>query len=146
MKLRFRKNSLRLRVNQREVETLAAGSMLEERVHFPGGASLAYSLERVSGFEPNARFEAGTIRVSVPSGEVARWADGDEIGLYFELEATNGKLKIAIEKDLVCIDRPEEERDPDAFPRMQEPSRCEPEKDTACGASDGSYRGGSLSP
>ncbi len=123
MKLRFRKNSLRLRINQREVETLATGAALEERVHFPGGASLAYILEAASGSVPSARFEGGTIRVSAPSKDVAQWAASDEIGLYFEFDENKGSLKVAIEKDLVCIDGPEEERDPEAFPRM-EPSHC----------------------
>ncbi len=123
MKLRFRKNSLRLRVNQHEVETLATGSGLEEQIHFPGGSSLTYILETGRGSVPSARFEGGTIHISAPSKEVSKWAAGDEIGLYFELNASRDILKIAIEKDLACIDGPEEERDPAAFPRM-EPSRC----------------------
>jgi len=119
MKLRFRKNSLRLRINQRELETLAKGSALEEHVHFPGGATLTYILESAPGSAPGARLEGGTIRISAPSQEVAQWAGSDEIGLYFELSANSGNLKVAIEKDLVCIDGPEEERDPEAFPRME---------------------------
>jgi hypothetical protein len=45
------------------------------------------------------------------------WARGDEIGFYFVVEPG---LKVAIEKDLECVDGPEEEKDPDAFPRKHE--------------------------
>jgi hypothetical protein len=123
MKLRFRKNSLRLRVNQSEVGALATGASLKEEVHFPGGTSLTYVLQTVSESSPRADFQSGIIRVSAPSNEVAEWASTDVIGLYFELHASGEPLKIAIEKDLVCIDGPPEERDPDAFPRA-EPSLC----------------------
>ena len=123
MKLRFRNNSLRLRVNQQEVETLAAGTDLQEQVQFPGGAALTYVLGLCSGSSPCAALENTTIRVSLPAHEVRTWAANEEIGLYFDVPVASGKLKVAIEKDLVCIDGPEEERDPDAFPRAS-PSHC----------------------
>ena len=123
MKLRFRKNSLRLRVNQLEMETLAAGSGLREQVHFPGGASLAYVLDLASGPTASARLENNTIHVSLPAQDVRQWAANEDIGLYLEFPAKEEPLRVAIEKDLVCIDGPEEERDPAAFPRMA-PSNC----------------------
>jgi hypothetical protein len=123
MKLRFRKNSLRLRINQQEVETLAAGSGLREQVSFPGGATLAYLLDLAAGSAPSASLEDSTIHVSLPTREVRQWAASEEIGLYFEFPAGNDNLKVAIEKDLACIDGPEEERDPDAFPRAS-PAHC----------------------
>ena len=109
MKLRFRNNSLRLRLNQREVEQLAAGSELEERVTFGGGATLTYIL--AVDTNPAATFDGRAIRVTAPLSE---WARGSEIGLYFEVEPG---LKVAIERDLECVDGPEDERDPHAFPR-----------------------------
>jgi hypothetical protein len=117
MKLRFRENSLRLRVNRREVEALASGAVLTEHVHFPGEASISYVLEPSTQPVPGASFEQGTIRVSAPRGLVRQWAADDSIGIYFELPANGAELKIAIEKDLDCIDASGEERDPDAFSR-----------------------------
>lgn len=117
MKLRFRKNSLRLRVNQREVESLAAGEALEEQVYFPGDACISYVLETVLTGPPRASFRQGVIRVSAPRKEIQNWAQGDAIGLYFDLPANGAALKVAVEKDLECVDGPPEERDPDAFPR-----------------------------
>lgn len=117
MKLRFRQNSLRLRVNRREVEGLAAGHALREQVHFPGNTELAYVLDSVASKAPEVEFRSGVIRVALPLEDLNSWASTQEIGLYFELPANGSMLKIAIEKDLECIDGPAEERDPDAFPR-----------------------------
>ena len=118
MKLRFRSNSLRLRVNQVEVQGLAAGQVLEERIEFPGNTAIRYVLEPLADARAQASFESGVVRVSAPRAEVEKWAATDSIGMYFELPANGAKLRIAIEKDLECIDGPVEERDPDAFPRM----------------------------
>jgi len=109
MKLRFRQNSLRLRVNQREVEMLAAGKTLQERVAFAVGNTLDYLL--AADAKSSAEFDGRAIRVFAP---LAEWAKGGDIGFYFEVESG---LKVAIEKDLECVDGPEHERDPHAFPR-----------------------------
>ena len=117
MKLRFRGNTVRLRVNRREADTLASGAPLEESVAFPGDTRLMYALETRNEEAPGASFERNVIRISAPLAKVENWARGDEIGLYFDLAANGATLKIAIEKDLECVDGPIEERDPEAFPR-----------------------------
>jgi hypothetical protein len=117
MKLRFHENSLRLRVNQREVHELAAGIALEKDVSFPGNVRIRYILEPYEQQTAAASFEGGVIRVSAPGNDVKEWAGSEAIGMYFELPANGSVLKVAIEKDLECVDGPPEERDPDAFPR-----------------------------
>jgi hypothetical protein len=117
VKLRFRKNSLRLRVNRREAADLASGSPLEERVYFPGDTCIRYVLEASAQSSPRASFADATIRVSAPQHLVRDWAANDTIGIYFDLPVNGSELRVAIEKDLECIDGPADERDPDAFPR-----------------------------
>ena len=117
MKLRFRDNSLRLRVNRREVEGLASGAVLEEQVLFPGDARISYTLQTSSDTVAEASFEDGVIRVLAPRQQVSDWASGGSVGMYFEFPASGTSLKVAIEKDLECVDGPPEEYDPDAFPR-----------------------------
>lgn len=117
MKLRFRKNSLRLRLNRREAESLAAGSTLEEKIHFPGDATMSYVLEPVSSARPDASFQNGVIRIGAPQAQLQTWAGTDSIGMYFDFPANGSALKVAIEKDLECVDGPEDERDPHAFAR-----------------------------
>src|SRR5579863_8291739 len=117
MKMRFRSNSLRLRVNRREVENLSNGSVLREQVRFPGNTELAYLLAKAAVPSPQVNFVRGVISVAIPSDHVESWASSDEIGMYFELPANGSFLKLAVEKDLECTDAPADERDPDAYHR-----------------------------
>ena len=118
MKLRFRQNSLRLRVNRQEVDQLSSGKTLREEIHFPD-SRLVYELVPNQKEGPRASYADGLVRVTAPQNEFDAWAGSDNVGIYFELQVTQGALKVAIEKDLECVDGPEEERDPHAFPRQQ---------------------------
>lgn len=113
MKLRFRGNSLRLRLNQREVSSLAGGESIEEQVAFSKGGALVYRLVPAPASVYGATLAGNTIIVSIPSPELEQWRNTPGIGLYYQ----DGPLTIAIEKDLECTDGPVEERDPYAFPR-----------------------------
>jgi hypothetical protein len=124
MKLRFRENTLRLRVNRREVATLAAGQVLREQINFPGDSRLTYLLESREQGYALASFDGGTIRVAAPFAEIQSWADSESIGLYFDIPTTDRNLKVAIEKDLECVDGPAEERDPEAYPRHDGSPAC----------------------
>jgi hypothetical protein len=77
---------------------------------------LAYVLEPTA-LVAKAAFHEGVIRVSAPQTQVSEWASSTTIGLYFELPANGSLLKVAIEKDLQCVDGSPEESDADAFPR-----------------------------
>ena len=117
MNLRFRNNSLRLRVNRREAESLAAGSALEEHIHFPGNSTMSYILQPLASTVPDASFRDGVIRIGAPRQQLQRWASTDLVGIYFEIAANGVALKISIEKDLECLDGPQEEHDPYAYSR-----------------------------
>ncbi len=113
MKLRFRNNSLRLRLNQREVSALAKGESLEESIQFPGNAVFAYRLMPKPLTEAKADLANNTITIQLPAQAAKAWEDAEEIGLYYRLEG----LDLAIEKDLECTDATLEEQDPYAYPR-----------------------------
>jgi hypothetical protein len=118
MKLRLRGNSLRLRVNQKDVADLASGRTLTETLVFPAGAQFRYTLAAgESSIDASAQLVASTISVTLPEEKVRHWAAGEDVGIYFELPAGDSVLKIAVEKDLECLDAPAEERDPFAYPR-----------------------------
>jgi hypothetical protein len=123
MKLRLRGNSVRLRLNQREVAALAAGRVLSEGVLFPAGNSFVYTLEPSSSSTPAASFRDGVICIKAPDSVLREWAANDSIGLYFDLPGTASNLKVTIEKDLECVNEPAEERDPYAYPRSND-SQC----------------------
>ena len=79
---------------------------------------MSYTLEVCDSHSPQASFHDGVIRILAPRQQVCEWANGESIGLYFDLPANGTYLKVSIEKDLECVEAPPEERDGDAFPRV----------------------------
>jgi hypothetical protein len=119
MKLRLRQNSLRLRLNQKEVGLLAAGCALEESIEFSNKSRLVYRLSTTPGSSASANFFEGIVTVTVPEHSASDWQSSTLVGLYYKLDS----LQVAIEKDLECRDLPAEEQDPHAYPR-QTPASC----------------------
>ena len=77
MKLRLRGNSIRLRLNRRDVDALASGNAIEEQVFFPGSAKLSYVLEATGNEHAAACFDGAAIRIAVPSAAVIGWANSE---------------------------------------------------------------------
>lgn len=120
MKLRLRENSIRLRLLQTEVAQLRETGNVSERIVFGTNPAqnLVYSL-RVSedANELSAQMINNQIEVFLPLNMAENWADTNEVGLYGEQkigDLTN--LKIIIEKDFVCVERPADADNKDAFP------------------------------
>lgn len=105
MKLRIRANSLRLRLQRREVQALANDGKIEEAIRFDASHSLTYVLESIDGIESMlALMDDATIRVRVPRELVRRWAFSDEIGMKGEQALSTGeRLHLLVEKDLQCL-------------------------------------------
>jgi hypothetical protein len=111
MKLRLHSNSVRLRLSRGEVDALGENGRVEESIHFAPDRALRYSIESAEIPEPSAALESGAIRVKLPRGEVKRWVESDQTGI----EATQGSLRLIVEKDFKCIHRDSPE-DADSFP------------------------------
>lgn len=117
MKLRTRKGSLRFRLTQTEVTTLAQRGAVEETVDIAPGAAFGYRLlatSRVS--EIAARLEGAQLTVEIPITEAREWASSARVGLESR-QIIGGKtpLTILIEKDFACL-APRPGEDEDAFP------------------------------
>lgn len=120
MKLRFHNNSLRFRLNQLEVHQLASGQGLAEEIWFPLAAQpFRYAL-RVHEGAASAELEKNEILVSLNRADIAVWAASEELELHRSIPTAHDPLKLMVEKDLVCVDRPEQERDPHAYPRAEQ--------------------------
>jgi len=111
VKIRLRDNSVRFRLNQREVAALASGSAVESRTDFPGGAVLLCRLTP-GGEQIVAELADSTIAVSMPAAAIAAWAAGEEIAIG----GRHDSLRISVEKDLECRHARPGEDDSDAFP------------------------------
>lgn len=119
MKLRIRGNSIRLRLLRGEVAELGAAGVLRETIDF-GAASLTYILQTSGETDKlSAAFGNGKIVVSLPSATAREWTETNIISLKGEQPINDGEfLKILVEKDFVCLDRPNDEDNQDAYPNL----------------------------
>jgi hypothetical protein len=118
MKLRINGNSLRLRITRSELDALIFNGRIEETTWLGSGADcrLTYALELSDGDDVTLRCVPPEIAVLVPSGEAAKWRNGDQVGIYATAElGPCGSLELVIEKDFACLDRSDED-DIDTFP------------------------------
>ena len=120
MKLRLRENSVRLRLLQSEVRQLREIGNVSETIVFgiKPTETITYAL-RVSGETKTiyAQMNNNQIEVFLPLAVAESWADGEETGLYETQKiGDSGELKIIVEKDFVCVDRPFDSDNQDAFP------------------------------
>ena len=120
MKLRLRENSVRLRLLQTEITQLREVGNVSERIIFGTNPTdtLTYSV-RLSGETEIifAQMMDNQIEVFLPLKMAENWIDTDEVGLYKTQNIGDlGELEIVVEKDFVCVDRPFDEDNKDAFP------------------------------
>ena len=116
MKLRTRSGSIRLRLTQAEVASVARGAVVEEVVDIAPAAAFIYRLvaSELVGVV-TARFEDATLVIEVPAELARAWASSERVGIE-GTQAIEGRapLTILVEKDFACL-APRAE-DEDAFP------------------------------
>ena len=118
MKLRLRGNSVRIRLTQAEVKALDETDRCEEAVKFgpTGTHRFVYQVEAASvsraSVSMNASAQETIVKATLPKMDVAKWAGGDDVGIYFE---EPWGLKVAVEKDFRCLDEKRDEDESDNF-------------------------------
>lgn len=120
MKLRLRENSIRLRLLQSEVRQLREIGNVSETTIFGINPTehLTYAVRVSAETETiSAQMIDNQIEVFLPFLTAEIWADSDETGLYGEQKIGDSTvLKIAVEKDFACLNRPSDPDNLDAFP------------------------------
>jgi hypothetical protein len=119
MKLRIQGNSLRFRLTRSEVAGLHESAIIEETTYFSVDSGLTYRIRKGAGGDIRAEFTDGAITVHVPANMIDGWATSDNVGI----NARDGQLRIAIEKDFRCLTRREED-EADAYPHPVEQPSC----------------------
>ena len=118
MKLRVRDNSIRLRLSQSEVDTVASDGLVSATVPFSSGKKLVYCVESSPAcVDPVAAFEDGEVSVRLPESTVKQWAGSEEVSIASEQDIGGGEiLRILVEKDFACLAPREGEDESDMFP------------------------------
>jgi hypothetical protein len=120
VKLRIKGDSLRLRLTQGEMRALAERGEVEDRINFPGGATLRYRL-RVDDKNTNisVSYSSNLIDILVPESLSRRWCDTDLVTLSASQAIAAGELRIFLEKDWACLAPREGEDESDNFPHPE---------------------------
>lgn len=117
MKMRIQGDAIRFRLTRPEVEQFAGSGRVETAVHFPGGVSLSYVLERSSNArEVEASFDGRAVRLRVPDAVAAQWTGSDEVSMTGRTTVVGGALEIVVEKDFQCLHKGDAAKDPNAYP------------------------------
>jgi len=118
MKLRLRENSIRLRLLQSEIIKLKETGVVSETIIFNGSQKISYTLEvSATAKQITARFENSAIIVEIPRRLSDEWTTSELVGLQNRLKAGDeATLEITLEKDFVCLERPSDADNADAFP------------------------------
>ncbi|HKP69946.1 MAG TPA: hypothetical protein VJV05_11730 [Pyrinomonadaceae bacterium] len=115
MKLRIKGNSIRLRLLRSEVERFAAEGRISDEISF-GGNALRYTLLASDTAATHAAMGNGEITITIPQNTATEWTISDQVGIEAEHPIGEGKiLSILIEKDFVCVGRPDDPDRADAF-------------------------------
>lgn len=123
MKLRIKGNTLRLRLTQTEVDTVANGEVMD-KTQFPGDKELVYKIVKGSGFD--AQLTNDVVLIQLPSNEVDKWASSDKVSIGFKLSLENKEvLDVAVEKDFQCLTERPKEDESDMFPNpLEKHAKC----------------------
>jgi hypothetical protein len=128
MKLRIKGNSIRLRLLRSEVDRFEVAGQISETIEFGGSSFLRYALVMSpEATEVSARFRGNELAIVVPRTLAREWASGNDVGFDGEQSVGSGEtLTILVEKDFVCLDRPNDPDRADAFPNPN--LTCDPEE------------------
>ncbi|MEQ9375020.1 MAG: hypothetical protein RIG68_07585 [Imperialibacter sp.] len=117
MKLRLRGSSIRLRLEQHEIDELIDKGEVSEKLPFSDHQSFGYTLATNKNGEFKAVFSGAIIKIEVPLGLAKSWSESDEEGIYQTLNANTAfEIKLAVEKDFQCLHKRPEEDETDLFP------------------------------
>lgn len=122
MKLRIHGNSIRLRLNRREVAQFTANASLEEAMEWGTGPGdrLVYRLEASeSALDVGVRVNGWAIAIIVPAVLAQTWASTDRVEIAANVRLNAGKsLSILIEKEFRRLHGAN--NDPDLYPNPLE--------------------------
>jgi hypothetical protein len=103
MKVRFKGNSIRVRVSSSELARIQAGTRIEETVHFPEPpeATLIYALEAVrQAPDVTIRYDDREVTVIISEDQARNWGSGSQLGVHTSLDlGAAGSIEVIVEKD-----------------------------------------------
>ncbi|MBK7224865.1 MAG: hypothetical protein WAS56_10030 [Saprospiraceae bacterium] len=118
MKLRFSKNSVRLRLSKGEIDYLSKNGNIYEHIQFgPSTEQLfTYCIEQVDSQKYSFSINEKRATVFMPKTECVEWCNSDTIvGKDATLDFETGSFYILLEKDFQCLTPRKNEDESDNF-------------------------------
>lgn len=108
MKVRWSRDSVRLRITPAELATIMRGEGVSEELCFPGGTAWRVAVR--AGAQTALASEANAARIDLSAEDWERLAAPEAEGVYFQADSG---LRYYIEKDFPCVHaRAAETREP----------------------------------
>lgn len=106
MKIRILDNAIRLRLDRSEVDRIGTGKAVTARTRFPGAATFTYRLAVAEQPDTTARFDDGTMLVTLAGEQARSWAsDETRVSIKAAETLTDGDtLQLLVEKDFECLE------------------------------------------
>lgn len=99
MKIRIKHNSIRYRLTQSDVATLAKEKRISDSVDF-GLQQFIYELQVVDDYALSSTYSNNTITVYIPQKMVTELVETDKVGFENERHLPH----LLVEKDFACLD------------------------------------------
>lgn len=122
MKLRIRENSVRLRLDRKDLAELLEHGRVLDVLRFGPSSNHTFTYTVVVGSaplgHPHAQYYAGLLVVTIDLGDAKEWSESEQVGFDHEQAVESGAVRVILEKDFACVDRPtgDEAEDAWAFP------------------------------
>ena len=129
MKLRIRSNSIRLRLEKKEVAALAQTKRVQETTRLGPATTdvLIYALATHRGTdEVRVHWENGSLELSIEETLATELNDTDRVSIETTLDFLDETLKVLIEKDFKCLTIRNGEDESDNYENPQEMHECDP--------------------
>jgi hypothetical protein len=110
MKLRIKGDTIRIRLSETEVSSLAEGNSVVEETHFPT-STLIYRVQPSASAVVD--FKDNMLQINLTQTEIDAWSSTDEVSISKDIDLLDDNiLSILVEKDFKCLTvRPEGESD-----------------------------------
>lgn len=103
MKIRIRDNSLRYRLDKKDINLLQEQQQVASDTII-GAGKLHFCIKARAADAAAIRLENNAVHLSLPLPQVRQWTETDQVGFELELPNTDGSvLKILVEKDFKCL-------------------------------------------
>lgn len=117
MKLRLKGNSIRVRLDRRDIERLIGEGRVDDAVRFGPKLAFSYAVELGSAprERPIASYGDGRLTIQIDPADAEAWLASDRIRFDHVQPVEGGVVRVLLEKDFACIDRPPGEEADDAY-------------------------------